>query len=77
MKIKERADNWHIIREKERQSTYLPQLNFVSSTCQFTAFLVQQIRNPKGEKRAKKKLDQRLPNYGWKFYPPTYVSEKI
>lgn len=76
-KIERRARNWSIIREKERQSTYQPQLDFVSGTCEFTAFLANQIRNTKGEKGAKKKLDPRIPAYGSKFYPPTYVSEKL
>ena len=76
-KIKDRADNWQAIREKERQSTFRPQLDFVASTCEFVKFLGIQIRNTKGEKGAKKRLDRRIPYYGHKFYPPTYMSQKI
>ncbi|KAI1792879.1 hypothetical protein LXA43DRAFT_886663 [Ganoderma leucocontextum] len=77
VKIERRARNWRIIRERERQSTYQLQLDFVSSTCEYTAFLAHQIRNTKGEKGARKSLDPRIPYYGSKFYPPTYISEKL
>ncbi|KAI1781643.1 hypothetical protein LXA43DRAFT_908159, partial [Ganoderma leucocontextum] len=53
------------------------QLDFVSATCEYTAFLANQIRNPKGEKGAKQKLDPRIPLFGHKFYPPTYMSQKL
>ncbi|KAI1796506.1 hypothetical protein LXA43DRAFT_879646, partial [Ganoderma leucocontextum] len=76
-KIERRSRNWHAIREKERQSTYRPQLDFVSSTCEYAAFLALQIRNPKGEKGAKQKLNARVPILGRKFYPPSYISQKL
>ncbi|PIL36751.1 hypothetical protein GSI_00440 [Ganoderma sinense ZZ0214-1] len=75
--IEQRAGNWQIKREKERQSTYRPQLDFVAATCQYTVFLWDQIQNTKGEKGARQKLDPRIPYFDGKFYPPTYTSQKI
>lgn len=77
VKINRRSQNWRIIREKERQSTYQPQLDFVSATCEYSTFLLQQIRNLKGEKGARKKLNPRIPLFGHKFFPPSYISEML
>ncbi|KAI1781717.1 hypothetical protein LXA43DRAFT_907969, partial [Ganoderma leucocontextum] len=53
-----------------------PQLDFVSGTCEFAGFVIQQTRNLKGEKGARKKLSPKIKWGGPKFYPPTYISQK-
>lgn len=49
-KLDQRATQWQNVCEKERQSMYQPQLDFVSRTCEYAGFLMQQTWNGKGEK---------------------------
>ncbi|PIL35895.1 hypothetical protein GSI_01555 [Ganoderma sinense ZZ0214-1] len=75
-RILRRSDNWLIMREKERQSTYKPQLQFAACCCQYASFVANEIRNLKGEKCAHKKLNSKIPWLGPRFLPETYTSQK-